>query len=341
MMLLILAAATAAAAPAPGELETYRDWTVGCDNGLACGAIALLPENADWDQWVTMSVRRGAGRSDAPVVTLQNVDVNPAILLADGRPLPVRFSAGDDGYTVVTDDPAGLITALQEAQMLEARAADGATVGRVSLSGATASMLYMDEQQRRIGTVTALVRAGSRPAGAVPEPPPLPLVTLSPPPGDEAPIAISEERIEALRREAGCTLEEVGGPDHHEAVALAPGKTLMLLACGSGAYNVTSIPFIVELDSGGAVAIRIAPFDSQWGLEDPELGRPTLINAGWDAEGRTLGEYSKGRGIGDCGSRAEYGWDGARFRLVHQEEMEECRGSLYYITTWRAEVARP
>jgi hypothetical protein len=225
--------------------------------------------------------------------------------------------------------------------MLEARAADGATVGRISLAGATASMLYMDEQQRRVGTVTALVRPGSRPAGAVPQPPALPVVTFSPPPGSEAPIAISAARIEALRRDAGCTLDEVGGPDHHEAIALAPGTTLILLACGSGAYNVTSIPYIAEQGAGAALAIRIAPFDSQWGLEDPELDRPTLINAGWDAEGRMLREYSKGRGIGDCGSRAEYGWDGARFRLVHQEEMEECRGSLYYITTWRAEVARP
>ncbi|MGZ8311176.1 MAG: DUF1176 domain-containing protein, partial [Allosphingosinicella sp.] len=57
-----------AATPQPNELRTFRDWTVGCDNGLACGGIALLPEDGNWDQWVTMSVRRGAGRSDAPVV---------------------------------------------------------------------------------------------------------------------------------------------------------------------------------------------------------------------------------------------------------------------------------
>ena len=58
MMLLILAAA-ATIAPDPGELRTFSDWTVGCDNGLACEAIVLLPETAEWSQWVTMSLRRG------------------------------------------------------------------------------------------------------------------------------------------------------------------------------------------------------------------------------------------------------------------------------------------
>jgi hypothetical protein len=31
-------------------------------------------------------------------------------------------------------------------------------------------------------------------------------------------------------------------------------------------------------------------------------------------------------------------WDGARFRLVHLEEMPECRGAIDYLTTWRAQV---
>ena len=45
-----------------------------------------------------------------------------------------------------------------------------------------------------------------------------------------------------------------------------------------------------------------------------------------------------GRGVGDCGVHQDYVWDGTRFRLVQQEEMSECRGSLDYITTWRAQV---
>jgi hypothetical protein len=340
MILLILAAAAAAAAPQPGELRTFGDWIVGCDNGLTCTAIALLPEAGGDGLWVTMRFARGSEPDDAPVTTLQNVDADPAALLADGRPLAVRFEGHVDGYDVVPDDPAAFIQALRQAQLLEARGADGASVGRVSLSGASAAMLYMDEQQRRLGTVTALVRTGGAPASSVPPPPALPVVTLAPAPVGETALVLSETQVDVLRREAGCTIGEVGGPDHHEEVVIAPGTTLVLLACGSGAYNVTSIPYIATRRDD-AVAIEIAPFDSQWGLDEPEFSRPTLINGQWDAESRLLREYSKARGLGDCGTHASYGWDGARFRLVAREEMEECRGSLHYVPTWRTQVERP
>jgi hypothetical protein len=82
--------------------------------------------------------------------------------------------------------------------------------------------------------------------------------------------------------------------------------------------------------------MEVAAFDSQWGIAAE--GRPILVNAAWDPESRRLHEYNKGRGLGDCGTRAEYAWDGERFRLVRQEEMDECRGSLSWLTTWRAET---
>ncbi|WP_129793588.1 DUF1176 domain-containing protein [Sphingosinicella sp. CPCC 101087] len=340
MIWLFLAAAAAAPAPVPSELEVFRDWIVGCDNGRACQAIALLPENAEWEQWLTFSVSRGGASGDAPIVTLPNLDREPAALLADGRPLAVRFAAQADGYSVVSDDATRFFAALRQSETLEARSSGGEAIGRISLAGATAALLYMDDRQGRVGTVTALARPGAMPASRVPDPPPRPRLNLAPAPIGEAAIPADAAGIEALRREVGCTTEEVGGPDHHEAVAIAPATTLILLACGSGAYNVTSIPFIAKR-RGEAFAVDIAPFASQWGREQAELRRPTLINAEWDPQSRLLKEYRKGRGLGDCGVHAEYGWDGERFQLVRQEEMSECRGSLQYITTWRSDVEPP
>jgi hypothetical protein len=72
-----------------------------------------------------------------------------------------------------------------------------------------------------------------------------------------------------------------------------------------------------------------------------DLGRASLINAVWDGDRRLLTEFYRGRGLGDCGVRAAYGWDGRRFRLVQQENMEECRGAVDFITTWRTRVVRP
>jgi hypothetical protein len=113
---------------------------------------------------------------------------------------------------------------------------------------------------------------------------------------------------------------------------------VLLLACGSGAYNISYVPFIVRRGRGGIEA-TLAAFD----LAEPwwkDEGKPMLINAVWDPGNGLLHSFAKSRGLGDCGTTSEYAWDGSRFRLVEQAEMRECRGSMDYITTWRAKVVR-
>ena len=336
-MLLLMLVAAMAATPAPSQPRTFGDWTVGCDNGLDCQAVALLPAQQEWSEWLTLRFSRGAAAAARPVVTIGNLETAPAALLADGSPLDVRFTSDPDGFIVRAADEDALVAALKGARSLEVRGPDGAGLGRISLSGASAAMLFMDEAQRRLDTVTALVRTGTRPASAMPPPPELPVVRLPPVPAD-APLAFSEARVTALRQEHECTIDEVGGPDHLETVQVETGTTLILLACGSGAYNLSSLPLIAR-SRAGEVMVDIAPFDHQMGIAAED--RPTLTNAAWDAERRRLQEYSKGRGLGDCGTRADYVWDGSSFRLVHQEQMGECQGSLYYIPTWNARVVAP
>jgi hypothetical protein len=189
----------------------------------------------------------------------------------------------------------------------------------------------MDEQQRRIGTPTALVRRGTRAAAAAV--PPLPVVA-APPVSRARPLALSAAALAALRKKHGCTLDEVGGPEEAETAALGGGETLLLLACGSGAYNVSYVPFVVR--RGRA---ELAAFDHRpgWWAEE---GKPMLTNAGWDSKRGLLSSFSKGRGLADCGTDSDYAWDGRAFRLVKQAEMDECRGSRDYITTWRARLVR-
>ena len=61
LLLALLAAAVSPqqAVPRPGELKTFRDWTVGCDNGRACHATSLMPEGEIADSPLTMSIKRG------------------------------------------------------------------------------------------------------------------------------------------------------------------------------------------------------------------------------------------------------------------------------------------
>jgi hypothetical protein len=332
-MIIALLAAAAAATPQPAELKTFQDWTVGCDNGRACQAVGLMPE--DWpDDALTMSVRRGAEAGAQPVVAFDLGSAGtPASLAAGGQRLPVRLVAADDGETrVAPADSATAIAALRSASQLELRGADGKSLGTVSLKGASAALLYMDEQQRRIGTAMALVRRG--PAAATIVPPPLPVVVALPRLSARGQV-LGAAALQALRRKHGCTIDEVGGPEEAEIAALSAGQTLLLLACGSGAYNVSYVPFIVT--RGGRAELASFDYRPGWWAEE---GKPMLVNAAWDSERGLLTSFAKGRGLADCGTGSDYAWDGRAFRLVEQTEMSECRGSRDYITTWRARVVR-
>jgi hypothetical protein len=333
MSLFLLLAATA---PQPASLRTFSDWTVGCDNGRACHAVALMPES--WpEDGLRMSVRRGPEAGAAPQIAFDvGSETGVVVVAAGGKPLPLRLALDGDGMMAVAaaDTPEAL-AAMRGASELELRKANGKRVGSVSLKGVSAALLYMDEQQRRLGTVTALVRPGAKPASAVLPPPALPNVTAAP--GSSRKTALSARETAALRKRFGCGIDEVGGPDEEEVHPLG-GNRLVLLACGAGAYNVSYVPIVVPA-KGGVAAARHPAFDAPEAWWRGE-GRPTLINASFDPARGELSSFAKARGLGDCGSGRSYVWDGARFRLTSQIDMDECRGSTDYISTWRAEVVR-
>jgi hypothetical protein len=335
MTLIMLVSAAVAAAPQPGILKTFGDWTVGCDNGRACHATALVPE--DWpDDAMTMSVRRAAEADAAAIVEVDLRDKSGATGIAvDGKRLPVRVSASQTALTVDGYDRRLVLEALKTGQRLQLLGAGGAALGSISLKGASAALLYMDDQQKRVGTVTALTRPGEKPASLVPPPPPLPTVVQAAAPAGP-PLKLSAREVSDLRKKLGCAIEDVGGPDYHEVSALGRGRNLVLLGCGSGAYNVSSVPVIAER-VGRKLSTRPASFDKQesWWSEE---GKPVLVNAEWDPKRRLLTSFSKARGLGDCGTGRDYAWDGERFRLAEQIDMDECRGSLDYITTWRVRL---
>ncbi len=323
-MSLLLALLAAIAAPKPGELKLFKDWTVGCDNGRACQAVALMPE--DDAEATTMSIRRGAEPNAVPELSINPPEAKAHAVTVGGRAFELVEAAD---ASLRPRDAAGFLKALlgpSEAALVDRQ---GKRLVALSLAGASAALLYMDEQQGRIGTVTALARPGPKPAAAVPRPPALPAVRQPPLPSKPA-RTLSKARVrQLLGREA--TVCEYANELSMEGGRLDARHSLVLAShpCGNGAYNFMYSAWIID-EAGRA---RPASFDfGTSGAHDP------LVNAGWDATTRQLSAFSKGRGLGDCGSGQHWAWDGARFRLVHEEAMGECRGSTDYITTWRADV---
>lgn len=323
-------------APAPGQTQSFGDWMAGCDNGLACEAQSL-PWSADGGGELIsfqLVLTRPATPDAAPAIQMISHEEEAAYelpVLVDGREIAIA-TRGDSESDYVFTEEAGdaLIAAMIAGEAAQVRSQAALPPATISLSGLSAALRWIDERQRRAGTVTAMVARGEAPAASVG--PALPVIRqVRPVEGAEA-APLAEAAARAIADSQECFL-----PEHMEFTteshAIAPDVTMTLIACDSGAYNFSSLIYVRR--GGGAPEQARFDVPVNWGAEGP----PVLVNAWWDPVEVTLHSYAKGRGIGDCGTDQSFVWDGAMFRLTEQRVMEECRGSMRWIIVWRAEVA--
>lgn len=329
-----------AQAPRPGALETYKDWTVGCDNRNRCEAVLLLPQDGEWPEApVFMGVTRDAGPGGAVEIWVSR-DLKGAADLSfvvDGRSVTTLRVRDGEG-TLRGPQATALAIAMAKGQGMDVRAGTR-SLGHPSLAGIAAALRYIDARQGRAGTSTALVATGAMGAVAVRPAPAAPVIrrAIVPTSGTVAPLW--REELTALGKFTDCTSEMdddvQGGPSLHR---LSKTETLILVPCGSGAYNFTTIP-VIATGKAGRRSFRYPIFDLQPGWVE-DAAQPQLVNANWDAARSRLDTYAKGRGIGDCGSSSAYVWDGVRFRLAESAMMGECRGASKWITTWTADITQ-
>ena len=322
--LLILATAAAAA---DGEFPTFKDWVAGCDNGRSCMGVGQYnPSNLEL---ASLVIERGPLPGDVPKIWFRG-DGGPVVdLQADGKRLGVKLidDADNDAFIV---DPASVplvVEALKSARSLIPVRGDGKPSWPLSVSGASAAMRWMDEQQKRVGTVTALVATGPAPASAVPPPPPLPIVTQAVPSGAPG-KPLTKEQIAAIQEEhAECTDEDLDDKVAYGRLDSRTTLAIVTAVCGSGAYNFYGIPMLLRDDGKREVAA----------LDREEEGDLTM-NLSWDDKRNVLSSYFKGRGIGDCGGGKDWVWDGTRFRVILEKAMGECQGAIAWIPYYRARV---
>jgi len=318
--------AAATVAPAtPGALKAFRDWAVGCDNALTCTMASLGAEGGEFPT-VTLALSRQAGPDGGYTLAIDATgeeSAAPAALSIDGT----RFALAGGGLSGTFAER--VAAAMGQGSILSVSTASGTPLGRVSLSGAAAALRYIDAQQGRAGTTTATIAKGTTAARAVPAASTLPVIVALKPAG--TPATPSATQLAKMRQQAGCETGdgEVFKPEMH---ALGGGKTLVMLPCSVGAYNVSAALFVL---SDGTVTAAQA--DVPTGIS-PDSTIPSVVNGSF--ENGILSSYAKGRGLGDCGVAQSFVWDGARLRLSEQSEMGECRGNPNYITTWRTRVER-
>ncbi|WP_375196982.1 DUF1176 domain-containing protein [Sphingobium sp.] len=330
-------APAAAQAPKPGTLESYRDWTIGCDNRDRCEAVSLLPEGGDWpDAPVMLGISREAGPAADPEIWISRDARGREALsfLIDGRKV-ASASSMDGEATLEGPQASALAIAMARGGVMEIRTATG-RIAAPSLAGSAAALRYMDAKQGRAGTMAALVATGPLARSAVRPAPATPSVRRALIPGGVAPPALWREELTAIGKFTNCADEMKDASSPPDVHRLSKTEMLVLVPCGAGAYNFTSIP-VIATGIPGRRSFRFARFDYQPGWSEDGT-HPMLVNAEWSAETSTLQSYAKGRGLGDCGGSESYVWDGTRFRLIEATAMGECRGAWHWITTWSAKV---
>lgn len=333
----ILALSLVAAAHAQ-QYKSVRDWVGACDNQRHCSALGMAAEDAE--QYAVLQLERGPLGSD----DVSRILIRAYADLASGQVLALHADDGEllaiedrhlirdpdlDAVDIVIDEPAELkqlMGAFRRASSLSLTR-DQQAIATISLSGASAIMLWIDEVQDRLDTRTALVRIGNRSPQEVAAAPQLPVAPRAA--GGATDLPSEKLTVVSQRLRGGLEGDVCEDLDPETGLgdsgwSLADGRLIVQLSCSRGAYNFSSRWFLLEADGSNSGELSFpVPSDDGSGRISDQL---ELVNAGFDPATGQLSSFNKGRGLGDCGFSGDWQWTGQRFELVAYSQMGECRG---------------
>lgn len=336
----VLARAQPGAAPKPGDVNSFRDWMAACDNLRSCSAYGV---DADIYGGAFIRVARD-GAADMPATITIGVNADGGVKLEfDDLSLPglpheaIAGTAGDDDAIkrLMIRDPAAvaqLITSLRKAGKLIITRIDppgvspsDPSITEISLTGFAAAMLWIDEQQKRVGTVTAVIGRGDKPASAIPSLPAAPVVRAAKIAGGPAAKSAPKPAPAAVLTKAKkvCDASEPL-TEAEDATRLSGNQAIYWFHCKemSGAYNYY---YALIIAAPGASA-RLAQFASPPGPGKRGDDADFAVNPIFDEKTVTLATLDKGRGVGDCGDFSEWVWDGTAFQKLAKKAMPNCKG---------------
>lgn len=309
---------------APAQ-KTFSDWQVTCNNQNFC-----IARNTGEHHGLVMTLSRSAGARTAAALRIDYGGKTPPAkeapiatrLLLDGEPLvPAGERWQITAWHMMTDNPQVITAFLQTVQEGQAiTLQDGK--GDISLVGLKAALLFIDAQQKRLGSETAWIKKGDEPPLSVPPAPPLKKVVLVNP----TPTPLTTQELNDLldygnwrMNNSQCSLDPMRREVH--VTALTDDKALLMIDCEQGAYNTVKLAWLVSREKPLAsrpVRLRL-PFTPNNGNDEMEL-----MNAAFDEKTRELTTLAKGRGLADCGVSTRWRFDGQRFRLVRYAQEPVC-----------------
>lgn len=341
---ILLLAAASFGAPALAKVELgaqkfFKDWAVACDNILSCEAVALEPESFP-NGGLSLSVSRDAATGIAQI-SLSGFETKSDRyrIFIDGRFVDsgVMTEKATSTIAVTGPDAIKLSRAIVKGLTLLLDDGKGGELGKASLLGSTAALRHIDTIQSRAGSKSALALAGRKALRAKSVPKPV-IEVKRIAPNNVTPDATT---LVSLAEGSPCAQERYGvTEDVAHSLGPVDGKAhaLVMLSCGSGAYNFSHAVYLGIEESAGKWAFKPARFDHGEDVRTMDKSLQLVVNSDWDPATQKLTSFAKGRGIGDCGNGETYVWDGAMFRLVAAYGMSECRGAIDWLTLWQADV---
>lgn len=341
----LLPASLVRAAPAQ---QLFSDWQVTCNNQNFCVA-----RNVGLHHGLVMTLTRSAGAATSVSLRIQLGGVgNPVAALApiaprlqlDGKPLALSDTHWQIADKLLkTDDNVTIDAFLQQVQNAQTITLEKG-LQTISLQGLKAALLFIDSQQKRVGSETAWVGKGEEPPLSVPPAPALRSVVKME--GAQSPLSRDElndlmdygnERMNS----SACSLD----PFRREVrvSALTDEQVLLMTSCEAGAYNTIWLAWLVSRQRPYiAHPVRLTlpfqpPGDAPRDVE--------LVNASYDDRHQELVTLDKGRAPGDCGIQTRWRYDGQRFSLVRYAQQPQCdnwQGPDAWPTLWvTRSVAHP
>ena len=307
-------------------IETaFRDWAVVCAADGACGAgtqstSASLVLHRDVTAGTGYEISIGL---DPSVVDLSQpiglkVDNGPTRTAQPGR--DYRMDTGMDRITLV--DPglaSGLLPDLiagGQLVLFVATPAGGTSRLPFSLSGLSASLLWIDEQQDRVGEP----RIAQVPTGDVGDDIPRPPVEGGTVTGGLPEMVLARHSVSDCEPATAEFLELIPPV----SARLSQTATVHAVPCTRGAYNVTYRLYLVETgEIGGIQPLYFVEYSERFGWSGTDI----LFNVDIDAATGTLSAFAKGRGLGDCGSAGTWRWRDYAFALIRFVHQEDCNGT--------------
>ncbi len=303
---------------------SHQDWEIYCSNTGTCRAAGYQNEDGQNEPASVLLTRKAGAKQTVsaefalanfeqeslPAAKLQNIHfyVNGKDLgqvSVDGTEFPIMGKLS-------TNQVNGLLQ--QAKQKTDIVFKNSNVQWQISDAGMTASLLKMDDFQKRVDTVGALIKKGNADESKVLAAQPKlvvkkvktadkPYLTLQPKMKQyqsvypllmaAQPIPKEEGFCEGIYNGDGTESQPI------ELYKLSNNKVLAMTLCWRAAYN----------EGYGA-----------WILDQSLTGKATLVTEhASDFGSGIMSSAQKGRGIGDCWSSDEWVWDGQKF--VHTKDM--------------------